>query len=255
MEIEENKSKFIAYVVACNEENISKLEELFNSVPGNEMCEWHFVDFNFINKIPALERLDFLFLQHDEFIEKIIDWKAIEKIVSEFDQIGIYWMLEQDKTDSWKLLDDGADDIIEVFHGPTWTTHKISSLIRRTDMKVFPPTIIKYDVFSIDLIDKHCFISGKKTVLTSKELQLLILLIRHSICRIHHNGEFSGPDADFLSRNYIYKSIWHDISGKDSTRVVDQLIFKLKNKIGSNKIEIIKNSGVRLNLWNEKKKS
>ncbi|MGL5732777.1 MAG: winged helix-turn-helix domain-containing protein, partial [Metamycoplasmataceae bacterium] len=59
---------------------------------------------------------------------------------------------------------------------------------------------------------------------TKKELQLMNILM-------------TDASGNYISKQKIFSTIWND-TGEDYTRVVDQVIFKIKKKVGKQVFEI-----------------
>ena len=72
-------------------------------------------------------------------------------------------------------------------------------------------------------------INDEEVNITKKEFQLLSILVE----------EFN-TNQQIISKHKIYRQLYND-THSDNTRVVDQLIFRLKRKLGEGFIKIEKN--------------
>lgn len=70
--------------------------------------------------------------------------------------------------------------------------------------------------------------------MTNKELEVLSILMK----------EFFKKN-NFVSKKKIFKKIY-GIDNDQKSRVVDQIIFKLKNKLPANFLEINKHKGIKI---------
>ena len=78
-------------------------------------------------------------------------------------------------------------------------------------------SIIIYEDLIVDFVENRVIVNGKNISLTSKELKLLRFFLLNK--------------KTFKTRKEIFKHVW-GYDDNDSTRSVDQMIFKLKNKVG-----------------------
>ena len=85
----------------------------------------------------------------------------------------------------------------------------------------------------MDLIKQKVIINEKDVNITKKEFQLLSILVE----------EFNTTQQ-IISKQKIYRILYND-THYDNTRVVDQLIFRLKKKLGPEFIGVEKN-GIKI---------
>ena len=95
--------------------------------------------------------------------------------------------------------------------------HTIAILRRYWDYYSKSTTII-YKGIIIDFIKKNLTLNSKVIKLTSKEFEVIYLLLK--------------SHGKYLTKHDIFKKVW-EVEDIDTTRVVDQIIFKLKKKLGS----------------------
>lgn len=108
-----------------------------------------------------------------------------------------------------------------------WTT--ISSLRRYWDIYSKPSTIIFKGIIA-DFVDNKFTINGTEVKLTGKEIDLLRYFLKHR--------------DEFIPKRRLFKDVW-GYEEMDSTRTVDQMLFKLKTKIGKEYVTIVRNKGVK----------
>lgn len=108
-----------------------------------------------------------------------------------------------------------------------WTT--IASLRRYWETYSKPSTIIYKDIIA-DFVENKFSLSGQKIELTTKEVDLLRFLLKNR--------------NKFIDKKTIFKEVW-GFEETDATRTVDQMIFKLKRKLGTKYFEIRRNQGVK----------
>ena len=94
---------------------------------------------------------------------------------------------------------------------------KFISLLRRRWDDFSTGSTILYKNIVVDFLNSFVSVDGKEVTLTSKELKLFRYFLIN-------NGKY-------ISKNQIFKDVWK-VQDNDTTRSVDQMIFKLKRKIG-----------------------
>lgn len=197
------------------------------------------IDVNYINdfnksKLDEIDSsVDFCFVHFIPDYEPLFAWNfysTIHEINKKFKMIFI--LNEFSKTD-FNLFKNGGDDIIYMDNDFQFIKWKFFSLLRRKwDESNTKFTLIRNGVV-IDLIKRKVIKNNKEINITKKEFQLLAILVE----------EFNSKRS-FTTKQKIYKSIYKD-NNIDNSRVVDQLIFRLKNKLGKDFISIEK-KGIRI---------
>lgn len=121
-----------------------------------------------------------------------------------------------------------ADAIVytEIEKDAKWHTVAILRRYWRTYSK---PTTIIYKSIIADFVDNKVTVNGEYIDLTKKEMKLLKLFM-------HKIGEFT-------SKNEIFKQVWG--FEEDTSRTLDQMIFKLKKKIGKEYIHSSRTKGFK----------
>ncbi|WP_297958940.1 response regulator transcription factor [uncultured Ruminococcus sp.] len=129
-------------------------------------------------------------------------------------------------------LDSGADDYIAKPFGTLELISRIKALLRRTSDA--PPGAERLELGGICVYpSKHeVFADGEKVVLTLKEYDLLLMLMRHR--------------GEVFSRESLLREIWgYDFAGE--SRTVDVHIRTLRHKLGNcgDMIETIRGVGYK----------
>lgn len=126
-------------------------------------------------------------------------------------------------------LELGGDDYIAKPYSPRELVLRVNAIIKRV-YKV-NNNIYEYDKYKIDL-DKRMILDDKEIIpLTTKEFDLLALLLKNK--------------GTAFSRNQILDSVWgNEYFGSD--RVVDDLLRRLRQKMPEIKVETIYGYGYRL---------
>ncbi len=123
-----------------------------------------------------------------------------------------------------------ADRIVYIVH-PKLASWELISVLRRFWGTNSKPTTIIFRSIIADFVENTISIEGVVKDLTVKEINVLRILLQNK--------------EEFVSRKVIYKAVWkHD--DDDKTRVLDQIIFKLKKKLGKNYFEVSRSKGIKI---------
>jgi two-component system response regulator CssR len=129
-------------------------------------------------------------------------------------------------------LEMGSDDYISKPFSPKELVIRVNKLIKRIYDNKPGAQLTTYNSYSIDVEKRLVFEDKKEMNLTSKEFDLLLLMIRN-------------PGHAF-SREKILTAIW-DENYFGSDRVVDDLVRRLRKKMPRLNLETIYGFGYRLN--------
>ncbi len=211
--------------------NKNEMNRLFEEAKLYLNISWKFLDIYTKNDLKNIQSLDVMFIDFQVGYEKIFNWELYDtyhRINNEYLQVMV--LDEFSKNDYWALK-IGSDDIIYKKDGYEFLKWKIIAIFRRMWDTHHKKTTIIHKGLIIDNIRKNFFLNDNKIHLTKKEFELMALLM-------------SKVGVGFVTKRKIFKLLWND-SGDDYSRVVDQLIFKIKNKIGKEIFEINKN-GIKI---------
>ena len=127
-----------------------------------------------------------------------------------------------------------ADDIVHYGDETLAKWSSIAVLRRYWNMYAKKTTKI-YKTIIADFIENNFSVNGKEISLTSKEARLLRL--------------FMDNRKTYFTKDQLFKKVWK-IKDEDRTRVVDQILFKLKKKIGKEFFTTSRAKGVMFE-WKE----
>lgn len=134
-------------------------------------------------------------------------------------------------------LEIGADDYLSKPFSPRELMARVRAVLRRTQEKEKPAKKeLQAGGLMMDLESHKTFLQGKPIELTSKEWDLLKILMQ------------AGERV--LTREYLLETVWDYDHGADlETRTIDIHIAKIRKKISPEhfRIETVKNVGYRFN--------
>ncbi len=229
--IEKNlgKSPLNILIISNEDTNEDELNKFFENSQIYLNIVWSYLKFDSIENWDNIDVPDVLFIDFKEGYEKKFNWELYSKCHDKnpiFLQVVI---LQKFDTEDYQFYKFGSDEIIYKDDGYNYLKWKIIAMLRRSWDSHSKKTTIIYKGMILDNIKNTFYFNDSKIHLTKKELQLMNLLMSNI------NG---------VSKRKIFKKLWDD-DGEDYTRVVDQIIFKIKKKIGKQVFEIKKN-GIKI---------
>ena len=169
------------------------------------------------SKLPSLldEKIDILFLEA-ESVSKF-KYNYYGQLQNNNDTFKFVLLKEkyEPKVEA-ELYKNLVDDIVHYddFRLAKWNS---IAVLRRYWNTFSKPTTKIYKTIIADFIENNFSVNGKEIRLTSKEARLLRFFMEH------RNKHFTKDE--------LFKKVWK-IKDIDRTRVVDQILFKLKKKVG-----------------------
>lgn len=174
------------------------------------------------------KRIDILFTDEPDAVDNF--YIGLFKNTSQaFAFVGIKDKPSASKDAEW-FMKKLVDRIIYTGLSRDYTVWASMSSLRRYWGAYSKPSTIIYKDLIADFVESKFSVNGKEIKLTSKEVDLLRYLL--------NNRE------SFIPKKKVFKDVW-GFEEMDTTRTVDQMIFKLKNKIGRDYFTIVRNKGVK----------
>ncbi len=192
--------------------------------------------------INNIEKIDFFFVDFIKSYEYIFAWNFYSKLHEL--NANFQLVLFKDKIDNNDIqyFKNGADNIIYISddyydseeNKEKYLRWKLFSILRRKWDDSHSKLVLIHNGVIIDLIKRKVVVNNKEVNMTNKGFQILEILMK----------EFFGK-KNFVSKDRIFKKIY-GIDNKQKSRVVDQMIFQLKNKLPDNFLEIDKHKGIKI---------
>lgn len=231
------EKKSLSIYLVGTDEQINKFVPFLEF--SNYFMKLKYKNKNHSNNIDSYRKknIDFLFLWYKKGIEKRFDWYIYSCLHANNRKFKLIWILAEDNPNLViKLLKNGADDYIVYNNQRDELKWKVFSLIRRRWDGFHKNSQIIYKYFILDRTTKTvCFSNKNKIVkLSKKEFEFLWIL-----CRDSKDGK------EFVSKKEIYKFVW-GYNDNDTTRVLDQIYNRLKNKLGSSFFISNRQKGIKI---------
>lgn len=187
---------------------------------------WSYLDFKNRSEIEKIEVPDIMFIDFRDGYEKIFNWEYYDYCHRKNPIYLQVALLQEFSKDDYSLYKLGNDELIYKNDGYEFLKWKLIAMLRRSWDSHSKKTVIIYKGMILDNLKNVFYFNDLKIHLTKKELQLMNLLM-------------SDVSGNFISKQKIFQALWND-HGEDYTRVVDQIIFKIKKKVGKEVFEINK---------------
>lgn len=177
------------------------------------------------NEIPSLVLLDIMLPDTDG-----LEILSLLRKNAETQNLPVIMLTAKSgELDKVKGLDGGADDYITKPFSIMELISRVKALLRRTSSER-ESDLLKYQDISIDNLSRKVVAGGREVVLTYKEFELLLCLIKNK--------------GIVLSRDKLLRHVWgFDFQGE--SRTVDVHIKTLRHKLGDSGavIETVRNVG------------
>lgn len=180
-----------------------------------------------LNNMPDLWVLDIMLPDIDGF-------QLLKEIREKDKDVPIIFISARDKDiDRVIGLEMGSDDYLSKPFMPRELVIRVQKLLKRTYSSSKSKDVILLEEYSIDMNKRTVRLNEEEIPLTSKEFDLLILLI--------------NKKGGAITRDQILNYLWGD-NYFGSDRVVDDLVRRLRKKMPKLKVETIYGHGYRLSV-------
>lgn len=170
--------------------------------------------------------INILFIWAENYKEfKMEYYKTFKDSVDAFKLVALKSRFEDNDFEIFKLL---FDDIVYTENDKVGKWKLIAILRRYWSTFSKPTTMIHGDIIA-DFVDNRVTVDGNEVELTNKEIKLL--------------KYFSERVGVYIPKKEMFKAIWG--FEDDTSRTLDQMIFKLKKKVGSNYFTLSRKEGYK----------
>lgn len=226
-------------VILNEKSRCSFFEEIFNWAKTYININVSFIELNSTNDKNILnniktEDFDFYFVDYMKKYSDFFSWDFYSSLHNKNKRFTLVMFLEEYRSDDFQIFKNGADDIIYNNYNFDDIKWKVFSLLRRHWSFIKKDKILIRNGVVIDLYKEKVITNNKEIHLTKKEMELLSILV----------DEFNKNHENFITKRECYKKIYN-MKNHDNSRLIDQLIFRIKKKLGKNFFEINK-KGIRI---------
>ncbi len=226
-----DKSPLKILIIANQKTDKTLWDQLLQVAQEYFNITWDYLNFLNQDNWQDFEVPDVLFIDFQEDYNSIFNWEFYDKCHTKNHIFLQIMILETFNKNDYKLFKHGADEIIYKNDGFEFLKWKIISMLRRSWDSHSKKTTIMCKGMILDKNKNRFYFNETQIHLTKKELQLMDLLM-------------TNVNAGFITKRKIFVSLWDD-QGEDNSRVVDQIIFKIKKKLGKEVFEITK-KGIKI---------
>ena len=216
--------------------NIDLYKQIFNWSKEYLNFEIQYFEKENLNNLEEIWKSnhDFVFVDYDIEFEELFAWNFYSKKHEINREFKLVFLLNQYSDKDYILFKNGADDLVYNNGNFIDIKWKIFSILRiKWDFSHKQTTLIHNGVI-IDLVKRIVISNNKEINITKKEFQLLEILV----------DEFNNKKR-FVSKSKIFKQIYNS-NIVDNTRVIDQLIFRLKSKFNRDFFQIEPKKGIKI---------
>lgn len=174
------------------------------------------------------KRVDIIFVSDKYF--KNFSNELIKNLKDKNKQFNFVVITNNNKNDILHFLKNYADHVINRDFDKEIAKWQSIAILRRYWNTYSKPTTLLYKNIIADFVENKVSVDGKGVELTTKELKIL--------------WYFMNRIGKFISKDELFKKVW-EVNDSDSTRVLNQMIFKLKNKIGKKYFHTLRMKGIK----------
>ena len=170
--------------------------------------------------------IDILFIHSDADVFEMQDYKRQQDVKNTFKYVLVQ---EKEKAKDFMKYKGLADDIVYTHHerNAKW---KLIALLRRFWNEYSNRKNAKiYKNIVIDFMERKVYLSNKLVKLTSKEFELLKFMVNNV--------------GKYMTKKEIFSAVWD--YEEDTSRALEQIIFKLKSKIGKDYFTLSRKLGYK----------
>lgn len=217
------RKQLIIKVFWNKNDDVSELKKIFQEIKDYFDFSIEYLssyDENSANLKEKIKNVDFCFIFQSKKYQDMFSWNLYSTIHENNKEFKLVFLNNSYCENDYILFKNGADDIIYLdknFQNLKWKF--LSLLRRRWDDSHTKHVLIRNGVV-IDLLKHKVILNNKEINITKKEFELLAILVE----------EFN-KDSPAISKHKLYKLIYKD-NKNDNSRIIDQLFFRLKQKIG-----------------------
>lgn len=171
-------------------------------------------------------KVDILFLDDPKKF-KLSYYDDFKKQNAMFAYVAVKKKPSPTDVDVFKML---ADRIVYTEFSDEYFRWSTFASLRRYWSVYSKPTTIIYKNIIADFVENSFLINKRKVILTSKEIDLFRYLLKNR--------------GKIIPKKQIFSAVW-GFDESDTTRTVDQMIFKLKKKIGEEYFHVIRSEGIK----------
>lgn len=156
-----------------------------------------------------------------------------QKINELFPSSSIFWLIKEYSEQNIFFLKYMNNDIL--YYHDDYETLKITNLsnLKNKWNNYESRNFISHRSLFLDFISNKFFLNNKYLELTKKEFLVLCFLL-------------TNRDSESIDKNRIFRFVWEIENDVDNSRVVDQILHKLKKKIDISYFENVLGKGTKI---------
>ncbi|MGY6171771.1 winged helix-turn-helix domain-containing protein [Candidatus Mycoplasma pogonae] len=226
-----NHKEINIILVKAKNTNLKIYKQLINVVNENFKAKFIFVDYQNIATVKNLE-VDFLIAHWSLELEDIFNWDFYWQMHGQNKDYYFLWIKDHQSENDFKLLKNSGDDIIYYDTSAAFFKWKVTSIFRRKWDEFSKQNTVIYRGLVIDYVKELVYLNGKLIKLSEKEYFVLSFLVKNT-------------QKVYINKKDLYKKIWQT-PYTDFSRSLDQILHRLKNKIGDEYFDKSKRGKIKI---------